>query len=126
MVNLNPFIAEMSDSNNLTSKVDPPHWKGKLFTMVVDQQHWYSNEADRADIEICDYLKLIKTHFGYWVYKNISTLLDPHLILLGIHVGPGVAKIRLRENVCGREIRPAKMCAFTAGLFILVDKAHAG
>ena len=32
----------------LTSKVNPRTEKVKIFTMAVDQQHRYSNEAERA------------------------------------------------------------------------------
>ena len=42
--------------------------------MVVEPYHRYSNEAERANKDIYDDLKLKKTLNLYDFYKNISTL----------------------------------------------------
>ena len=39
----------MSRRQILTYKDDPRTEKIKIFIMVVDPEHWYSNEAERAN-----------------------------------------------------------------------------
>ena len=42
----------------LTSKVDPRTVRLKIFLMVVDQKHRYSNKSETANLDNYDYFKL--------------------------------------------------------------------
>ena len=71
----NPFSAATVFMRQiLTYKIDFRTERIKLFTLVVDPYHRYSNEAERAKKYIYHNIKLKKIFWFLWFIHTISTL----------------------------------------------------
>ena len=67
LVLLNPYRYGF---NPYSAGIDFSQLKTKIFLMVVDPKHRYSNESERANLDIYDDLKLKKTLWSPWFMKN--------------------------------------------------------
>ena len=69
------FMIRRPTVRGQTLYVDPRTVMIKIFLMVIDPYHRYSNESEKANEDIYDAFKFKKTPFGCDVfYKLIQTL----------------------------------------------------